>query len=71
MVQQNNLYCEKCDKWLDNPNDYEKTVQDDVGTFYKCKSCGNKDIVRDIVNSSFVCGCCFKSLGKLKPNKPN
>ena len=47
-MDNHNRYCEKCDKWLDNPEDYEekKLGGDDIGNIweYKCKTCGSKAV---------------------------
>ena len=66
-MDNHNRYCEKCDKWLDNPEDYEekKLGGDDIGNIweYKCKTCGSKAVEEQMVSGSYsACGYCYKKL---------
>ncbi len=66
-MDNHNRYCEKCDKWLDSPEDYEekKLGGDDIGNFweYKCKSCGSKAINEQMISGSYsACGHCYNKL---------
>jgi predicted SprT family Zn-dependent metalloprotease len=67
-MNNHNRYCENCDKWLDNSDDYEaKKIgrSDDIGTTweYTCKTCGSKAISEQLVSGSYsACGLCYKQL---------
>ena len=66
-----NYYCEKCDKWLNSPNDYEKFMTGINIVNVKCKTCDSVYHEWELEAGGSRCKYCNKNVADEETFKKN